>query len=328
MTSGISTTTIDYQMLLNTLNSNGITDDDVIQDTMVAVLDQNLTDTERIISIAKELKRQSRNVRIKSSYTSTSLSKPLAKDGSEDFSLEDIIPAKEDTNFRLDEPCKHRRTNKYVYTCSLQPDAIAVLHKRYPGVPLAHAIRFLLGLSVPSIRQTWQEWENDILSRDYPIGGTLAVKQLLNRNSRAIRQQAFLLGIKFCGYKLDGLYTIKDLSLILNVTKSTISRLISTHKISSAVISNRNFVSARQLTDFLKHNPLLYQPELLLPEFRHYIPMQYRHLKTLEQASRILNVSISHIRNLIWHKKIHYFTGPRKMYYVSLDDFKQEVASQ
>ena len=51
-------------------------------------------------------------------------------------------------------------------------------------------------------------------------------------------------------------------------------------------------------------------------------------LKMLEQASRILNVSISHIRNLIRHKKIHYFTGPRKMYYVSLDDFKQEVASQ
>lgn len=122
-----------------------------------------------------------------------SLDKPL-KEG-EHFTLLDVVPAPEDAypTCSAEPRVKLPQARRSI---EIDQDVVDALRERYGTMPLGRAIRIMLGLRPKATQSAWQEEEDELLRKYYPLYGSKHLVGVLDRSQQCIRDRTVKLGLK------------------------------------------------------------------------------------------------------------------------------------
>jgi len=116
------------------------------------------------------------------------------KDG-ENFTLLNFIAAKDDIYAKFDARPK-LKISQARRSIEIDQDVVDALRLRYGTMPLGRAIRVMLSLRPKIAQNAWQEEEDDLLKRYYPLYGSKHLAEVLDRKPHCIRDRASKLDIK------------------------------------------------------------------------------------------------------------------------------------
>lgn len=269
--------------------------DDAFQDAWVQVLELNLSNSNDIRAIARECYKKYRNESIGKKGIS-SLDAPLSNEPGRK-TLKDIIPAIEGCYNEMpgenNKPCLSQPNKALTY--QLHKDSARVLKDKYPLLTYTQAIRQLLGLSVYFKKyDTWQEWEDEIIRKYYPEGGSYRVNiELVHRTRSAINCRASMLKIKFKNYRLSPeILTTREVVKIFRFRVENLYDIVRKREIVRA----KPFKSCvcyfiQDIIKFIKTQPFKYRHDKICREYREYVPDWVWEWKPTQDIAEELNVS-------------------------------------
>ena len=180
---------------------------DSIQEAWVRILGDHVANEQDVLRIASEVSREDANRAITERHKLHSLQEPIGvKNDGEAFTLEDVLPSPDERSYdEIEEAITAEEKNKPAYrsfgkkrhgrTISLQQDTLDAIAKSYPHDSLNTAIKKLALVPIDG-KQPYALWEDAVIRRMYPWGGTLAVRIYLNRSSKSITTRAHVLRLR------------------------------------------------------------------------------------------------------------------------------------
>lgn len=270
------------------------TDDDLYQDIWLAVLESPDADIEEL---AKRLRKKATNQRIQAQHGLLSIDKPMGDEG-DDFTLKDVIAAPEVSEAKAIEPGVprfHHNYNSAATTIHLDRESMDELHRRYPNVPLKHAVRSMLGLpDARGLLGPWQSAEDDLIRERYPWGGAKGcVVDLSHRTLTAIRSRAQHLGVRLEKFrpKADW-YTSAELAAILGLSQIRVLRItqagyIKAQELPFAKDWKRKFYTQADVETFLRNHPECYIHTAIQERYQPFIPLWYKRMIPFKDACRL-----------------------------------------
>lgn len=124
-----------------------------------------------------------------------SLDRSLLRDGSDSFTLKDVIASTPEefptcsTNVKVKIPQARR-------SIEINQDVTDALRARYGSMPLGRALRIMLGLKPKVAQNGYQEEEDNLIRKYYPNYGAPPISKVLDRSVACIRERAAKLGIR------------------------------------------------------------------------------------------------------------------------------------
>ena len=124
-----------------------------------------------------------------------SLNRSLLRDGTDNFTLEDLIGAKPDEFAACSESAKSK-IKQARRSIEIDQAVVDILRRTFGTMPLGRAIRIMLGLKPKIAQNAWQEEEDTLIREHFPSIGAPPLAKLLDRSDDCVRNRASTLGIK------------------------------------------------------------------------------------------------------------------------------------
>jgi len=263
-----------------------LSDEDARQDAWVEVLDKQVTNESAVADIAREIRRKRANQAIATSHRQRSLSEPLGH--TENFTLEDVIPAEETGERDYPQRLKQPKHQKGVV---LDGDVRGILKQRFPNLTYRNAIRRLVGVELVHQRNhIWQPWEDEVIRKVYPWGGSLAASlEIGDRSIGAIASRAWLLGVKFDVFRPKAEWlTVVEVARLLGIGKAKVWHLSREGKLKHVQLPHNGkilYFTPSSIGEFLSEHQWDYHPERVAKQYQSYIPASRSEWVTKREAA-------------------------------------------
>ena len=124
-----------------------------------------------------------------------SLNRSLLREGGKNFTLENVIAAKPDefATCSVNAKVKIQQARRSI---EIDQDVVDALRRIFGNMPLGKAIRIMLGLKPKVAQNAWQEEEDALIRKHYPLVGGPPLAKVLGRSADCVRDRAHSLGVK------------------------------------------------------------------------------------------------------------------------------------
>lgn len=277
--------------------------EDAFQDAWEAILGDHVGSEEDILQVAREIRHRHNAEAIAKEYKEASLDEPIGEHKDEhDFTLKDILQSPISP---IDAPIRYR--HKENQRIILDDETRMVLKQKFPNRSYRDAIRASLGLPpAPVPHPVWQAWEDEIIERIYPWGGSFAVSlELPNRPRSGILRRAQHLNIKFEKFRIQPEWlTKRETQEILGIgwlrMKGFIKKgILQTHEVKYKNQKICYYFDHEAIVSFLKTHIWDYFPELVCKQYQQYIPKTRLEWVTIESVCHYVNCSAFTVRRYI-----------------------------
>jgi len=119
----------------------------------------------------------------------------LVSDPSANFTLLNVIPAKQSEydTFSTKANVKRKQARRSV---EIDQDVTDAIRKQFGNIPIARAIRLLVGLKPKVAQDAWQGEEDAVIREHYPSMGGAPLANLFGRSRPCVCNRARKLGVK------------------------------------------------------------------------------------------------------------------------------------